>query len=165
MVKCSPSLVCNKFWPLCWWILLLIRVHTTLTIVDLLLPKYQRQIKRCFQCVTIAWHVRANGVVSTLIDDGKFWPIRLRHSCVSLKNYPIDAYCVFRMRTMLMYIKLISVVIIGALMTHWCVKCDPCSEDYEGEIEREFVLRSPRNLTVRCHCVCFKQIKDLLGAK
>lgn len=69
------------------------------------------------------------------------------------------------MRTMLMYIKLISVVIISALMTHWCVKCDPCSEDYEGEIEREFVLRSPQNLTVRCHCVCFKQIKDLLGAK
>ena len=64
-----------------------------------------------------------------------------------------------------MYIKLISVVIISALMTHWCVKCDPCSEDYEGEIEREFVLRSPQNLTVRCHCVCSKQIKDLLGAK
>ena len=88
MVKCSPSLVCNKFWPLCWWILLLTRVRTMLTIVDLLLPKYQRQIKRCFQCVTIAWHARANGVVSTLIDDGKFWPIRLRHSCVLLKKLP-----------------------------------------------------------------------------
>ena len=49
------------------------RVHTTINHCRFVFCRNidQRQLKRFFQCVTIAWHVDSSSVVCTLIDNGK----------------------------------------------------------------------------------------------
>ena len=44
------------------------------------LPRYRRQIRRFFQCVTIAWHVDASSVVCILMNTAN-WPFRLWYYC------------------------------------------------------------------------------------
>ena len=44
------------------------------------LPRYRRQIRRFFQCVTIAWHVDASSVACVLMNTAN-WPIRLWYYC------------------------------------------------------------------------------------
>lgn len=49
-----------------------------------LLPQYRRQVKRVFQCVTLAWRVDASSVVCSLIDNGKLadhWDCDIIASC------------------------------------------------------------------------------------